>query len=84
MPYSHGPDFVFEFDKGRNEKEEKELDMLSLQTGENTKNEIREKYNKESFGPEYDKPEGGPAGTGEDQFNPMFTTSVDNARIPQG
>ena len=83
LPYSHGPDFVFEFDKGRNEKEEKELDMLSLQTGENTKNEIREKYNKEQFGPEFDKPDGGPAGTGENQFNPMFTTSVDNARIPQ-
>lgn len=79
LPYKFGPGLVFEFDKGRNEREEKELDMLSLQTGEMTKNEIREKYNKSSFGEEYDNPDGATgAAPGADQFNPMYTTSIDN------
>lgn len=83
IPYKFGSGFVFEFNKGKSDKEEKELDLLTLQTGENTKNDIREKYNKDSFGEEYDKPEGGGSGSvpGDNQFNPMYTTSIDNGKF---
>jgi len=57
LPYRYGSGFIFTFEKAQNNKEEKELDLLSLQTGEMTKNEIREKYNKYPFGPEYDNPD---------------------------
>jgi hypothetical protein len=36
-----------------------QLDLIQLQTGETTMNEIRERTNKSTFGPEYDKPQGG-------------------------
>lgn len=82
LPYKFGTGIIFEFSKGKSDREEKELDMLSLQTGENTKNEIREKYNKDLFGEEYDQPEGGgQTSPGENQFNPMYTTSIDDGRF---
>jgi len=77
LPYKFGTGLMFEWDKAVDEREEKELDNLMLQTGEMTKNEIREKYNKEGFGEEYDKPDqGGMGEIGENEMNPMFTQSV--------
>lgn len=77
IPYKFGPGLIFEWEKATNDKEEKELDLLSLQTGENTKNDIREKYGKEGYGEEYDKPDqAGMGEPGENEMNPMFTQSV--------
>jgi len=78
LPYRYGPGLVFEFELGKDKKEEKLLDQIMLQTGEMTKNEIREKYNKRTFGPEYDKPEGGSqeGGFGGNEMNPMYTREV--------
>ena len=78
LPFRFGTGLVLEFDKGKSEREEKELDMLSLQTGENTKNEIREKYNKNLFSEQYDEPEGSQEQPDGSQFNPMYTQSVEN------
>lgn len=77
LPYRFGPGMIFEFDKGKNEREEKELESIDLQNGALTKNELREKHNRDPYGPEYDEPDQGGGATGEDQLNPMFTTSVD-------
>jgi hypothetical protein len=77
LPFRFGPGLRFEFELGKNELEEKNLDLLMLQTGEMTKNDIREKYGKTSFGEEYDMPDGGGATQpGQDNFNPLFTSQV--------
>lgn len=77
LPFRFGQGLKFEFELSKNEREEKELDLLALQTGEFTKNEIRDKYGKEGFGEEYDKPEGSVLGqAGENELNPMFTRGV--------
>jgi hypothetical protein len=75
LPLRYGYGLEFEFELGKNEKEEKELDVLMLQTGEMTKNEIREKYGKPTFGEEYDKPDGAPE-AGQSEMNPIFTRSL--------
>lgn len=78
LPYKFGTGLIFEWEKETNEREEKELDLIKLQTGELTMNEVREREGKSGFGEEYDKPQGGRTGeSGEDQFNPMYTQSVD-------
>lgn len=77
LPYRFGPGLIFELEKSKNEMEEKQLDLLMLQTGEMTQNEIREKYGKGGFGEDYDKPiEGGGGETGDSEMNPMFTQGV--------
>lgn len=71
LPMRYGSGLLFEFELGKNEVEEKQLDKLMLETGEMTKNEIREKYGKPTFGEEYDKPEGqsSPDGSEMNPFN---------------
>jgi len=77
LPYRFGNGLIFEWEKSINEFDEKDLDLKMLQTGEMTKNEIREKYNKESFGEEYDVPDQtGMGELGENEMNPMFTQSI--------
>jgi hypothetical protein len=78
IPARYGRGFMFEFEKSRNEREEKELDLISIQTGENTKNDIREKYSKPGYGPEFDKPDGSSSERvpGESEYNPMYTRSL--------
>jgi len=75
LPLRYGSGLLFEFELGKNETEEKTLDKLALETGEYTKNEIREKYNKPTFGPEYDKPEGASAPDGS-QNNPFHMNGM--------
>ena len=50
----------------------------ALLSTENTKNEIREKYNKSLFSEQYDEPEGSQGQPDGSQFNPMYTQSVEN------
>ncbi|DAC71705.1 MAG TPA: hypothetical protein DSN98_09025 [Thermoplasmata archaeon] len=77
LPFRFGCGFKFEFELSKNEQEEKQLDLLMLQTGELTKNEVREKYNKATFGPEYDKPDGtGNQQPGAGQMNPLYTSQI--------
>jgi len=73
----YGYKFKMQIAQQKNEKEEKEIDRLMLDTGEMTQNEIREKYGKHAFGPEYDKPREAGGQAGEDQFNPMFSKVVE-------
>jgi hypothetical protein len=72
----YGYGYKIEVEKQKNDREEKELDRIMLETGEMTKNDIREKYNKSTFGEEYDKPESA-QGMGEGEINPMFTKQVE-------
>jgi len=77
LPYRFGSGYMFEFEKSRNEKEESEIDLLELQTGKMTQNEIREKYNKTIYvGEEFDKPKDAVQETGESEMSPMFTRNV--------
>jgi len=81
IPFKFGSGFIFEWEQAKNDREEKELDNLMLQTGEMTQNEIREKYGKSDFGPEYDIPQqGGMGEPGADEMNPMFTQSIERKR----
>ena len=73
----YGYGWKLEIERQRNEKEEQELLLLKLQTGDLTRNELRESKNKSVFvGEEFDKPmdsEG--AGTpqpGASERNPVF------------
>jgi len=48
LPYRHGG-YSLEFSRGRNEIEELKADLLKLQTGEDTQNELRERKGKSVF-----------------------------------
>lgn len=76
LPLRYGSGLLFEFELGKNEVEEKQLDKLMLETGEMTKNEVREKYGKPTFGPEYDKPEGQSSPDGS-QLNPFNMQGIE-------
>lgn len=78
LPYRYGHGLIFEFELGKDEEQEKRIDQLMLQTGEMTKNEIREKYGKQTFDdPQYDLPDGSQGPPSGDQMNPFFTRNVE-------
>lgn len=76
IPFRNGG-YRLEFDRGRNEIEQRKLDLLKLQTGELTQNELREEKNKSVFdGDEYNKPQSAqPQEMGSEQ-NPMMTQQL--------
>jgi hypothetical protein len=80
IPYRYGTGYCFEFDIALNEKEELELDLLKLRTGDLTQNELRESKNKPLFeGEQYDLPRDSSLiqeqpGT---EFNPLVTRNKD-------
>lgn len=74
----YGYGYKLEIQQQKNAIEEKELDEKMLRTGEMTKNEIREKYNKTPFdGDEYNLPDdSAPLERGNDINNPLFSKMV--------
>jgi|GEM_PF-4569057 len=77
LPFRYGPGFMIEFDKSRNERGEVELDLLKLQTGELTVNELRESKNKTVFKEdEYNKPQGYNSNAGDNATSPVFMKQI--------
>ena len=75
LPYRIGTGYTLEFDTGKDEIKERELDRMKLETGELTQNELREEKGRPTFkGEEFDLPKGGSitGQPGENNSNPLF------------
>lgn len=70
-----GGKYMMEYDRGKNEKEQEEIDRMRLDNGKVTINELREEENKPRYDDEqFDKPRNAqPSQPGADAMNPMFT-----------
>jgi hypothetical protein len=78
LPYRYGVNYLMQYDLGMSEKEQVELDILKLQSGELTQNELRELKNKPLFnGQEFDMPkESAQVGAGDSEINPVYMKSL--------
>jgi Ni/Co efflux regulator RcnB len=78
LPYRFGSGYIFEFEKAKNKREELEIELLELQTGRKTQNEIREEENKTTFeGEQYDFPKDTQFQQGENTLSPMYVKNID-------
>jgi hypothetical protein len=73
-----GYGYKLTLERQKTEREEKEMDLIKLKTSELTVNELREKYDKPTFGDEkYNLPQGeGETIPGENSFNPLFMSGT--------
>jgi hypothetical protein len=78
IPYRYGSGWYMEFVKEKNETIERQLDLIKLQTGEFTPNELREYRGQPIFIDEkYNLPKDSqPEQKGDNEMNPMFTKQI--------
>lgn len=74
LPHRYGSGWQLEFIRQKNELEERQLDLLKLQTGEYTQNELREYRGQPQFDDErFNLPkDSAPQEAGENQLNPLY------------
>lgn len=79
LPFRFGNGWMIDFVKSKNETEERQLDLIKLQTGELTPNELRESRGKPLFQDEkYNLPKDSMAGSpGENAVSPQYMKMVE-------
>jgi hypothetical protein len=78
LPYRFGYGYKVEFEKSKNELEERQLDQIKLANGEMTTNELRESKGLSMFeGDQFNYPAGSaPVEAGSNELNPMHIKEV--------
>jgi hypothetical protein len=79
LPFRFGNGWMIEFMKSKNEMEERQLDLIKLQTGELTENELRESRGKPLFmDQKYNIPKDSAQGSpGENSVSPQYMKMVE-------